>query len=61
LLIQWVNMPESLFGGWVNITGMVGQHKTEWWVNMLWNLQNKTLRTHCVILAVLAVNLFLLV
>ena len=25
--------------GWVNITGMVGQHKTEWWVNMLRNLQ----------------------
>jgi len=24
--------------GWVNITGMVGQHKTEWWVNMLRNL-----------------------
>jgi hypothetical protein len=32
-------MPESLFAGWVNITGMVGQHKTEWWVNMLRNLQ----------------------
>jgi hypothetical protein len=27
------------FEGWVNITGMVGQHKTEWWVNMLRNLQ----------------------
>jgi hypothetical protein len=25
--------------GWVNITGMVGQHKSEWWVNMVWNLQ----------------------
>jgi hypothetical protein len=24
--------------GWVNITGMVGQHKSEWWVNMVWNL-----------------------
>ena len=32
-------MPESLFIGWVNITGMEGQHKTEWWVNMLRNLQ----------------------
>ncbi len=31
-------MPESLFIGWVNITGMEGQHKTEWWVNMLRNL-----------------------
>ena len=26
--------------GWVNITGMVGQHKTERWVNMLRNLQD---------------------
>lgn len=25
--------------GWVNITGMVGQHKSERWVNMVWNLQ----------------------
>jgi hypothetical protein len=25
--------------GWVNITGMVGQHKSEWWVNMVRNLQ----------------------
>ncbi len=25
--------------GWVNITGMVGQHETEWWVNMVRNLQ----------------------
>ena len=24
--------------GWVNITGMVGQHETEWWVNMVRNL-----------------------
>ncbi len=23
----------------VNITGMVGQHETEWWVNMVRNLQ----------------------
>jgi len=27
--------------GWVNITGMVGQHKSEWWVNMVRNLQRK--------------------
>ena len=25
--------------GWVNITGMVGQHETERWVNMKRNLQ----------------------
>ena len=25
--------------GWVNITGMVGQHKSERWVNMVRNLQ----------------------
>ncbi len=24
---------------WVNITRMVGQHETEWWVNMVRNLQ----------------------
>jgi anaerobic selenocysteine-containing dehydrogenase len=30
------------FEGWVNITGMVGQHKTEWWVNMLRNLHLMT-------------------
>ena len=24
--------------GWVNITGMVGQHETEWWVSMVRNL-----------------------
>ena len=38
-------MPESLFIGWVNITGMEGQHKTEWWVNMLRNLQ-PSLKNH---------------
>jgi hypothetical protein len=36
-------MPECrnpfLKNRWVNITGMVGQHKSEWWVNMVWNLQ----------------------
>ena len=26
--------------GWVNITGMVGQHETERWVSMLRNLQS---------------------
>jgi hypothetical protein len=25
--------------GWVNIAGMVGQHETERWVNMLRNIQ----------------------
>ncbi len=33
-------MPESILEGWVNITGMVGQHVPEWWVNMLRNLHH---------------------
>ena len=30
-----------LKNGWVNISGMVGQHKSEWWVNMVRNLHRR--------------------